>query len=175
MSARSKLLALTIAVGVTAGGFIVTSVPTVAAVAPTWTTTFRDDFSGSGLPDPADWQLTLGTSYPGGPAAFGTGEIETLTNNPANVNVRNGSLVVTPQRDSAGRGPPRGWKPTAPTSSPPAGGIIHVESRVQMPNVTGAQAMGYWPAFWILGSPYRADRWSWPGIGDSTSWRTCRA
>ena len=43
---------------------------------------------------------------------------------------------------------------------------MRVESRVQMPNVTGAQAMGYWPAFWMLGSPYRADRWSWPGIGE---------
>lgn len=64
MSVRSKLLAVTLAVGVTAGGFIVTSVPTVAAAAPSWTTAFRDDFSGSGLPNSADWQLTLGTSYP---------------------------------------------------------------------------------------------------------------
>ena len=35
-----------------------------------------------------------------------------------------------------------------------------------MPNVTGAAALGYWPAFWMLGSPNRADRWSWPGIGE---------
>ena len=140
MSARSTLLAVTLAVSVTAGAFIVTSVPTVAAAAPTWTATFRDDFSRSGLPNPADWQLTLGTSYPGGPAAFGTGEIETLTNNPANVNVSNGRLVITPQRDSAGA-----W-----TSA-------RVETK---------RANFNWPAFWMLGSPYRADRWSWPGIGE---------
>ena len=43
---------------------------------------------------------------------------------------------------------------------------MHVESRVQMPNVTGTAALGYWPAFWMLGGPYRADRWSWPSIGE---------
>ena len=166
MSVRSKLLAVTLAVGVTAGGFIVTSVPTVAAAAPSWTTTFRDDFSGSGLPNSANWQLTLGTSYPGGPANFGTGEIETLTNNPDNVNVSNGHLVITPQRDSAGAWTSARVETNRANFKPPAGGVMHVESRVQMPNVTGAQAMGYWPAFWMLGSPYRADRWSWPGIGE---------
>ena len=102
MSLRFKLLAVGLAAGVTALGFTAVSVSTVAAAAPTWTTTFRDDFSGSGLPNSTNWQLTLGTSYPGGPANFGTGEIETLTNNPANVNVRNGHLVITPQRDAAG-------------------------------------------------------------------------
>ena len=43
---------------------------------------------------------------------------------------------------------------------------MHVESRLQMPNVTGAEAKGYWPAFWMLGSPYRQNRWSWPGVGE---------
>jgi len=166
MSVRFKLLALSLAAGITTVGFTVTSVATVAAAAPTWTTTFRDDFSGSGLPDPADWQLTLGTSYPGGPANFGTGEIETLTNNAANVNVSNGHLVITPQRDAAGAWTSARVETNRANFKPPAGGIMHVESRVQMPNVTGAQAMGYWPAFWMLGSPYRADRWSWPGIGE---------
>ena len=166
MSVRFKLLAVTLAAGVTARGFVVISVPTVAAAAPTWTTTFRDDFSGTGLPNSDDWQLTLGTSYPGGPANFGTGEIETLTNDPANVDVRNGHLVITPQRDAAGAWTSARVETTRANFKPPAGGVMHVESRVQMPNVTGAEAMGYWPAFWMLGSPYRADRWSWPGIGE---------
>ena len=166
MSLRFKLLAVGLAAGVTALGFTAVSVSTVAAAAPTWTTTFRDDFSGSGLPNSTNWQLTLGTSYPGGPANFGTGEIETLTNNPANVKVSNGHLVITPQRDAAGAWTSARVESNRANFKPPAGGIMHVESRVQMPNVTGAQAMGYWPAFWMLGSPYRADRWSWPGVGE---------
>lgn len=35
-----------------------------------------------------------------------------------------------------------------------------------MPNVTGAAAKGYWPAFWMLGAPYRGNYWNWPSIGE---------
>ena len=103
MSARSKPLAITMALALLAISVgVVTSVPVAAA--PAWTTAFRDDFSGTGLPNPANWLLTLGTAYPGGPANFGTGEIEVMTNNSNNVDVRNGSLYITPQRDASG-----GW------------------------------------------------------------------
>lgn len=51
----------------------------------------------------ADWQYTTGTSYPGGPANFGTGEIETMTADPANVSLDGtGNLRITPRRDAAG-------------------------------------------------------------------------
>ena len=47
MSARSKPLAITMALAITAVSMgVATSVP-VAAAAPAWTTAFRDDFSGS--------------------------------------------------------------------------------------------------------------------------------
>ena len=49
---------------------------------------------------------------------------------------------------------------------PPAGGVMRIESRIQMPNVTGAAALGYWPAFWALGGPYRGNWWNWPAIGE---------
>ncbi|MFP5416452.1 MAG: 1,3-beta-glucanase, partial [Actinomycetes bacterium] len=95
MSARSALSApvaviISIAVAVTGLGWA-SSIPDAAA-SPSWQTAFRDDFNGSGLPNPSHWLLTLGTSYPGGPANFGTGEIQTMTNNPSNVDVRNGNL-----------------------------------------------------------------------------------
>jgi beta-glucanase (GH16 family) len=44
--------------------------------------------------------------------------------------------------------------------------VLAIESRIQMPNVTGDAALGYWPAFWALGSPYRGNYWNWPGIGE---------
>jgi len=165
MSARSKPLAIIMGVAITALGLGVTT-SGAAAAAPSWETTFRDDFNGSGLPNSANWLLTLGTSYPGGPATFGTGEIETMTNNPNNVDVRNGSLYITPQRDAAGAWTSARVESNRADFKPPAGGLMHVESRLQMPNVTGAEAKGYWPAFWMLGGPYRADRWSWPRIGE---------
>jgi len=146
MSVRSRPLALIIGIAISAATIGVASTSAVAA-APSWDTTFRDDFGGSGLPNAADWQLTLGTSYPGGPDAFGTGEIETLTSNKSNVDVRNGNLYITPQRDDAGAWTSARVETTRSNYKPADGGIMHVESRIQMPNVTGAAAMGYWPAF----------------------------
>ena len=166
MSARSKPLAIIMALAVSAIGLGVTTSGPVAAAAPAWETTFRDDFTGSGLPNPSNWLLTLGTSYPGGPEGFGTGEIETMTTNPNNVDVRNGSLYITPQRDASGKWTSARVETTRSNFKPADGGVMRVESRLQMPNVTGVEAKGYWPAFWMLGSPYRADRWSWPGVGE---------
>src|SRR3954468_6975544 len=48
----------------------------------------------------------------------------------------------------------------------PAGGVLRIEGRVQMPNVTGAQAAGYWPAFWALGAPFRGNYQNWPSVGE---------
>lgn len=166
MSARSKLTAVILAIALSAVGLGVSLSGPAAATAPTWQTTFRDDFNGAGLPNSANWQLTLGTSYPGGPAAFGTGEIETMTNNPSNVNVKDGNLYITPQRDASGAWTSARVESNRANFKPAEGSVMRVESRLQMPNVTGPEALGYWPAFWMLGSPYRADRWSWPGIGE---------
>src|SRR5690349_11450675 len=87
MRSRSLVVRMVTALGaaaLAAGGVIAVSGP-VSAANPAWQTVFRDDFSGSGLPDANKWLLTTGTSYPGGPANFGTGEIETMTNRPENV------------------------------------------------------------------------------------------
>lgn len=168
MRPRSLTLRLLTALGavtLAAGGIVAVSGPASAAD-PAWQTVFRDDFTGSGLPDPNKWLLTTGTSYPGGPANFGTGEIETMTNRPENVDVRNGNLYITPQRDTAGNWTSARVESAASTFRPPPGGVMHVESRLQLPNVTGSEALGYWPAFWMLGGPYRQDRWSWPAIGE---------
>ena len=155
---------MSIAVAAASLGFVAPTPSTAAS--PSWQVTFRDDFAGSGLPDPARWQLTLGTSYPGGPENFGTGEVQTMTDDPGNVDVRNGHLYITPQRDTAGAWTSARVESVRANFKPPTAGVMHVESRLQMPNVTGVEARGYWPAFWMLGAPYRADRWSWPSIGE---------
>ena len=63
--------------------------PARAVTTAGWTTVWRDDFSGaagSGL-DRSQWQYDLGHSYPGGAWNWGTGEVETSTDNPANVSM----------------------------------------------------------------------------------------
>ncbi|QKV90544.1 carbohydrate-binding protein [Streptomyces sp. NA02950] len=134
-----------------------------------WSQVFLDDFNGaagSGV-DTADWQYTTGTSYPGGPANFGTGEVETMTDSTSNVSLDgSGNLRITPRRDSSGNWTSGRIETKRSDFQPPAGGKLRVEARLQMPNVTGAAAKGYWPAFWMLGAPYRGNWWNWPGIGE---------
>ncbi|MQY10334.1 hypothetical protein SRB5_04410 [Streptomyces sp. RB5] len=168
---RAALAGLTaLLTGLTAAALLS---PTAQGAAPPdpsgWTRLFLDDFNGaagSGV-NTADWRYTTGTSYPGGPANFGTGEIETMTNSTSNVSLDgSGNLRITPRRDASGHWTSGRIETNRGDFRPPAGGTLRVESRIQLPNVTGAAARGYWPAFWMLGTPYRGNWWNWPGIGE---------
>lgn len=134
-----------------------------------WTQVWADDFNGNAgtLPSSSNWIFDIGHSYPGGPANWGTGEIAAHTNNPANVSVDGGgNLRITPLRDGAGNWTSARIETQRSDFRPPSGGVLRIEGRIQMPNVTGNAALGYWPAFWALGSPFRGNYWNWPGIGE---------
>ncbi|HEU4421439.1 MAG TPA: glycoside hydrolase family 16 protein [Pilimelia sp.] len=151
---------------------LLTAFDATAAVPPTptgWTRVFADDFTGASgtLPSGTNWRFSLGHSYPGGPPNWGTGEIAAHTNNPANVSVDgSGNLRITPRRDASGAWTSARIETNRQDFKAPAGGVLRIEGRIQMPNVTGDAALGYWPAFWALGSPYRGNWWNWPGIGE---------
>src|SRR5690242_18584305 len=130
-----------------------------------FTTTWSDDFSGAsgtGV-NGADWKYDTG---PG--SSFGTGEIETMTNSTANVfQDGNGHLVLKALH--SGSDPRSGWtsgriETQAATFGAAPGGVVRMESRLQQPNVTTANGLGYWPVFWMLGAPLRSGA-AWPGTG----------
>src|SRR4051794_39951308 len=133
------------------------------------TTVFSDDFtgaSGTGL-NRGNWLYDLGTSYPGGAGNWGTGEIETMTNSTANVyQDGGGNLAIKPIRAANGSWASGRIETQRTAFQPPAGGKLRIESRLQMPNVTGAAAQGYWPAFWALGAPFRGNYTNWPSVGE---------
>ncbi|WP_426505498.1 beta-1,3-glucanase family protein [Dactylosporangium sp. McL0621] len=108
-----------------------------------WNLIFSDDFNGaagSGV-NGTNWQYTTGTGYPGGPANFGTHEVETMTASTANVALDGaGNLKITPQRDGAGNWTSGRIETRRADFQPPAGGKLRVEGRIQMPDVTGAAA-----------------------------------
>ncbi|BCJ60496.1 endo-1,3-beta-glucanase [Micromonospora endophytica] len=134
-----------------------------------WDLVWSDDFTGAAgtLPSASNWIIDTGTSYPGGPPNWGTGETQTYTNSTANVSHDGtGNLRITPLRDSAGRWTSARIETVRSNFKPPSGGVLAIEGRIQLPNVTGAAASGYWPAFWALGSPYRGNYQNWPGIGE---------
>ncbi|RRR98565.1 carbohydrate-binding protein [Glycomyces terrestris] len=139
------------------------------AAAQTWNLVWSDEFNGSAgqLPSAADWQFDLGNSYPGGPANWGTGEIASHTNDPANVSLDgSGNLKITALRDGAGAWTSARIETVRADFKAPSGGTLAIEGRLQLPQVSGDAALGYWPAFWALGSPFRGNYWNWPGIGE---------
>ncbi|MET8975431.1 glycoside hydrolase family 16 protein [Streptomyces sp. NPDC004539] len=169
---RRALIAVLSTLGLAAVLATAATLP-AGASAPTppsgWTQVFLDDFNGAagtGV-NTSNWQYSTGTSYPGGPANWGTGEVETMTNSTANVSLDgSGNLRITPLRDSAGNWTSGRIETNRTDFQPPAGGKLRVEARLQMPNVTGTAAEGYWPAFWMLGAPYRGNYQNWPAVGE---------
>ncbi|MFF1488724.1 glycoside hydrolase family 16 protein [Streptomyces sp. NPDC058319] len=171
-SARRALVAVLGTLGLAAALATAATLPADAsAPAPPagWTQVFLDDFdgaAGSGV-DTSAWQYDTGTSYPGGAAGWGTGEVETMTSSTANVALDGkGDLLITPRRDASGHWTSGRIETTRTDFEPPAGGRLRVQARIQLPDVTGAAAKGYWPAFWALGSPFRGNYWNWPGVGE---------
>src|SRR4051794_15378833 len=135
-----------------------------AAAADDWSVAFNDDFNGSGLPG-APWLIDEGTGYPGGPQnGFGTDEVEVMTRNLENLRQQDGYLRITPTL-SNGRWY-SGRIETRDVFKPADGAVMRIESKLALPAVHGAEALGYWPAFWAMGASQRANRWIWPASGE---------
>lgn len=127
-------------------------------------TSFDEDFTNLDAWVVNSTKTGSANGYPGGPAQFGTDEIETVTDDPANLAVVDGRLRITPTRVDGKWFSAR--IETARVFKPAAGSIMRVEARIQLPNVHGAEAAGYWPAFWMMGSTQRDMRWTWPACGE---------
>jgi beta-glucanase (GH16 family) len=146
--------------------------PAAAVPAPPagWTLVWGDDFTGpaGARINEANWLYATGTGYPGGAPNWGTGEVETMTSDTRNVSLDGaGHLAITPLRDSAGRWTSARIETRRTDFQPPAGGRLRIEASIQQPNVSGAEAAGYWPAFWALGGPARpVGATNWPGVGE---------
>lgn len=135
-----------------------------------YTLIFSDEFGGTvgtGV-DTNKWIYDIGTGYPGGPANWGTGEVEVMTDDTANVyHDGQGHLIIRPLYDEDSGVWTSGRIETKRDDfEAPADGILVMEARIQQPNVSGDAAAGYWPAFWSLGAPFRGVYTNWPGIGE---------
>ncbi|MEU8588728.1 glycoside hydrolase family 16 protein [Streptomyces sp. NPDC048664] len=172
-SSPRRGLAAVLGTAVLAVAAALAAVPSANASAPPapsgWTQVFLDDFdgaAGSGV-STSSWQYDTGTSYPGGAAGWGTGEVETMTSSTANVALDGGGdLLITPRRDASGHWTSGRIETTRTDFQAPAGGRLRVQARLRMPDVTGEAAAGYWPAFWMLGAPFRGNYQNWPGVGE---------
>jgi beta-glucanase (GH16 family) len=128
--------------------------------------TWSDEFngaSGTGV-NTGTWKYDTG---PG--SSFGTGEIETMTNSTSNV-FQDGAGHLVLRALHSGTDPTAGWtsgriETNAATFGAPPGGVVMMEASIQQPNVNTTNGLGYWPAFWMLGSTLRSGT-PWPTSGE---------
>jgi hypothetical protein len=134
---------------------------------PNWSLVWSDTFAGpaGSAPSSANWIEDTGTSYPGGPANWGTGEVETMSNSTSNVYLDgNGHLDIT-AIDSNGSWTSGRVETQRSDFAAPAGGMLEITASIKQPNP--ANGIGYWPKFWAMGAGYRSNLSSWPGIGET--------
>jgi beta-glucanase (GH16 family) len=132
---------------------------------------WQDEFNGpaGSPPSAANWLYDTGTGYgcAGCPSNWGTGEVETMTNSTANVYLDgSGHLAIKPIRDANGNWTSGRIETQQTDFAAPPHGTLAVQASIQLPDVTGAAAEGYWPAFWMLGSAFRGNYLNWPGVGE---------
>src|SRR5450755_3011355 len=123
-----------------------------------WTTVFGDNFAGAAgsAPSSANWFYDIGSG-------FGTGEKEQTTNSTNNVYLDGNGHLVLKAINNGGTWTSGRIESTRDDFAAPAGGELEMTASIQQPNP--ANGLGYWPAFWALGSPMRTGG-GWPASGE---------
>jgi hypothetical protein len=123
-----------------------------------WNTVFSDNFAGAAgsAPSASNWFYDIGTGY-------GTGETEQTTNSTSNVYVDGSGHLVLKAIDNGGTWTSGRIESTRDDFQAPPGGELEMTASIEQPNP--ANGLGYWPAFWALGSPMRTGG-GWPTSGE---------
>src|ERR1700733_6895421 len=163
---RAAFSALLLAAGclpaIVVSALVVAPVAAQAGTAPPpptgWSTVFSDNFAGSAgsAPSAANWFYDIGTGY-------GTGEIENTTNSTSNVYLDGNGDLTLKAIDNGGTWTSGRIESTRDDFQAPAGGELEMTASIEQPNP--ANGLGYWPAFWALGSPGRTGG-TWPTEGE---------
>lgn len=134
------------------------SLPAFARPLPKWHLVWSDEFNGpnGSSPDPTKWTFDIGGK------GYGNHELETYTDRPANVQQKDGNLVITARKEdhTGSDGIPRNYTSgRIRTQGLFAQAYGRFEARIQLP-----LGKGLWPAFWLLGDDIgTAD---WPACGE---------
>jgi malectin (di-glucose binding ER protein)/ricin-type beta-trefoil lectin protein/putative Ig domain-containing protein len=131
---------------------------TVPAPPAGFTTVFSDNFAGAAgsAPSSANWFYDIGTGY-------GTGEIENTTSSTSNAYLDGNGHLVLKAIDNGGTWTSARLESTRDDFEAPPGGELEMTASIEQPDP--ANGLGYWPAFWALGSPGRTGG-TWPTEGE---------
>ncbi len=144
-----------------------TPVPTSTATPTNWTPVWHDNFAGSAgsAPSSANWIEDTGTSGPGGPAHWGTGEVETMSSSTNNVYLDGNNHLNIRAINNNGTWTSGRIETQRSNFAAPAGGMLEVTASLKQPAPTNG--LGYWPAFWTLGAGSRTKTQTWPAVGET--------
>lgn len=111
---------------------------------------WSDEFSGSGAPDSDNWTYDIGTGNWG----WGNNEEQYYTNDPKNVRVENGNLIIRALKEDGE------WTSARiKTQELKTFKYVTVKVRAKIP-----EGIGTWPAIWMLGSGIGTE--GWPESGE---------
>jgi beta-glucanase (GH16 family) len=124
----------------------------------TWVLSWSDEFNGTNgsAPDATKWAYDLGGN------GWGNNELETYTSRPQNIQLQDGNLVITAQKETltGADGITRDYTSarikTMGLFSQSSG---RFEARIKIP-----AGQGLWPAFWMLGNDFGSN--GWPTCGE---------
>jgi len=132
--------------------------PPSSAPAFPWRLVWSDEFNAppGAPPDPARWTFDLGGK------GYGNHELETYTDHPANIQQKDGNLVITARNEDA-TGPdgiPRHYTSARiKTQGHFTQTYGRIEASLRLP-----AGKGIWPAFWMLGDTISTA--GWPSTGE---------
>lgn len=117
---------------------------------------WSDEFDKPGAPDASKWGYDLGDGCPN-VCGWGNNELEYYTNDPGNVRVENGNLVIEARKED------KGGKlyTSARIVSKGKGDWLYgrIEVRARLP-----RGKGTWPAIWMLSTDWKYG--GWPASGE---------
>lgn len=118
---------------------------------PGYTLVWNEEFDGSSL-NSADW------NYETGGHGWGNNELQNYRNDPSNIRVENGRLIITARNESFGGNAYTSARVTTQGKKEFQFGRIDI--RAKLP-----KGQGIWPALWMLGS--NISTVGWPACGET--------
>jgi beta-glucanase (GH16 family) len=124
-----------------------------------FTQAFVDNFDGAkgSPPSKLNWLYDIGTNW-------GNNQVEQDTNSTSNIYLDGQGDLIIQANEAHGTWTSGRIESTRDDFIAPPGGKLELTASVKQPNVP--DATGYWPAFWALGAPVRADGSQWPNAGE---------
>src|SRR5689334_11617702 len=117
---------------------------------------WSDEFNTPGSPDNSKWSYDLGDGCPN-VCGWGNNELEYYTNDPKNVRIENGNLVIEAVKESKGG---KEFTSTRIVSKFKGDWLYgRIEIRAKLP-----KGRGTWPAIWMLSTDWKYG--GWPESGE---------